>query len=56
MKWGRTTKQLWYKKLGTEHHGGIIDRGTGRGLLSALLSSVEQKEPYIAIRMVYIFI
>jgi hypothetical protein len=40
---------------GTEYHGGITHRVTGRGLLSAFLSSGEQKEPYIAIRMVCIF-
>ena len=56
MKWGRTTKKLWYKKLGTEHHGEIVHRVTGRGLLSVLSSSQEQKEPHIAVLMVCIFI
>jgi len=56
MKWGRKTKQLWYKQLGTEYHVGITERGTGRGLLSALLFSEEQKEPRMTIQMVCIFI
>ena len=43
IKWGRTTEKLWYKKLGTEHHGGITHGDTGRGLLSALLSSENRR-------------
>jgi len=56
MKWGRKTKQLGHKKLGTVHDGGMTERGTGRGLLSALLSSGEQKEPQMNIQMFCILI
>jgi len=46
MKWGRKTKQLGYKKLGYTALQGITCSGAGRRLLSALLSSEEQKEPH----------
>ena len=46
MKWGRTTKQLGYKRLCYTASQGITCRSTGRGLPTVLLSSEEQKGPH----------
>ena len=51
--WGNDWQRYWERIAeciimfrgteSTEHHGGMIDRGNGRGLLSALLCSEERK-------------
>jgi hypothetical protein len=54
--WGGKQSNYVTKSWVQSITGESTERGTGRGLLSALLSSEEQKEPHMTIQIVCIFI